>query len=265
MMKFSKIIILSAFAAGIVFTGCNNDDNSVKPITEFSSPYYPLEEGSGYVYRTSTLDSGNVETNIRFDSVSITSAGSQFGKAAFMETTFNEGNTLKSELVSRESKAAYRYFTPITLDSAFPIVYPKRWIKEADFNTSINTWVTVDTSVTEIPVRFGTQNGVDSGTVTARIVQTRTKSASIPISYGIPAKTVQAIEITSTTNFKGTVTTAGVGQVSVPIEFNDVEKIYYADSIGIVKRHRDSYTIKASFIERNVPGFDYTLQTYTKK
>ncbi len=261
---------------GVIFTtlvmiGCTDKTTVVQgPVNvpdSVTSSYYPLEDGNTYLYRSVILDSANVERSgsIRFDSVYIAKVGKYLDKDAFTETGFREGNTLGTTYVSKVQNAAYRYMSAFILDSALPIVIKPRWIKEADFNSNIPSWITADTSITNVPVRFGTQNGVDSGTVTARIVQTRTKSGSVAVSFGTPSKTVQAIEITSTTNFKGNVISAGAAASAVPIEFNNVEKIYYADSIGVVKRHRDFYKIEASFISRLVPGFDYTLQAYTKK
>jgi len=262
MMKITKSILLGAFAATII-AGCADEKTVIVevPVTS-SSSYYPIANGQGYVYRVVKLDSANAENSasLRFDSVYIASAGNYSGKTAFTETSFLQGAATGSVYVSKESNSAFRYMEPLALDSIIPITIGARWIKEADFNTNVNSWNTFDTSVTNIPVKFGT----DSGAVDARIIQSRTKSGTVAISYGTPQKTVQAIEFTSTTNYKGTVTTAGVAQLITDIDFNTVEKIYYADSIGIVKRHRDFTKIEAGFLSRQVTGFDYTLQTYTK-
>jgi hypothetical protein len=262
MKRFSKSIMLGALVAAVM-AGCADDKTVIVevPVTS-SSSYYPIANGQGFVYRYVKLDSANVENaaSMRFDSVSITSAGNYVGKSSFMETTYWQGGATGSMHVSKESNAAFRFMEPLALDSIIPINVSARWIKEADFNSNVNEWKTFDTSVINIPMSFGP----DSGYVDASIKQTRTKSGTIPITFGTPARTVQAIEFTSTTNYKGKVTTAGVATLITDIDFNTVEKIYYADSIGIVKRHRDFTIIEAGPLSRNIPGFDYTLQTYKK-
>lgn len=262
-MKISKYIMLAAVVG--IMAGCDNSTDVVvvttAPASE-TSTYYPLTPGDTYTYRYVTLDSGNAERSgsVRFDSVYVDTAASILKRVTFLESRYSGGLFLGSDFVSRESRSAYRFMVPVTLDSVFPIKISERWVQEANFLTNVPSWVTFDTSVTNIPVKFGT----DSGFVDMRIVQTRTKNSSVPVSFG-NAQTANAIEITSTTNYDGTITIAGASPLEVSLKFNDVEKVHFVDSIGIVKRHRDFYKIEANFLKRNVSGFDYTLQSYNKK
>ncbi|MES2767089.1 MAG: hypothetical protein V4642_14535 [Bacteroidota bacterium] len=264
MNNCTRFTAICAVALSVFAAGCRDDDTTIvdPPVTTTTKFYTPTAQGNVRVYKHTELDTNSavIEGSTTIDSVVTGSATMYVGKTAYMESYYRDGmkDSVASSYISGDSTTYYRYFTPIDFNNS-PIAVPKRWVKEADFKSTTTSWVTFDSTLINFPV------DVAGSTYTAdslHVKQTRTKGAISSVAFGTPAAPKQAQEVVVTTTFSGKVTSQ-FG--AIPIGFSNIEKLYFVENVGLVKRHRDPYKVDVTVLKYPVNGFDYTLQSYVNK
>jgi hypothetical protein len=244
--------------AALLFNGCS-DDSTTSPTTPVSKGYFPLTTGSVFVMRKAPLDSANNElTQFAYTDSSIVSSTVQYqGKSAAMTLVY-DGATKKlvdTVYFSNENNTSWEYTVPVSLQGLSPVEFPEVWLKRADFNSSVTNWTTFDTTLQNFDVNL---SGIPAKAST-QIKQVYARSAAqTNVSYG--DSTVKATEFVATTTIVGNVTAFGS---TLPVSITNVEKLYYAENLGLIKHRREAnaITIPGTPINQKITGFNYQLKS----
>lgn len=250
--RISVLAIMSIFAGTVA--GCSDDaPTNPPPATQDTTKnYFPLTAGD-YKIRFNTIikeDTSQNETTI--DSAVVSPSQPKEGMQAHAVIHFNmEGQPIDTMYLASSGNAAYRHFAPASLGDISEFRLTDRWVKIADFNVNVSSWITLDTTVEDVPVQLASF----SGTATGSIKQTYTKGAVVSVTIGDSVETAQEFTASTAVNMK--VTIPGLISDS-PVSINNVQRLHFVDGIGLVMRHSDfqNVPLAGGAFQLGIEGFD---------
>lgn len=269
-MKYFQTLILLAIMS-LTFVACqeeDDDDDDKDPGTQ--ATYYPLAEGSFWVYAVSSEDATSYEKDEVKGSKSVDGKStSQVDTYEGQSTTVFENEASASNYYYTENGKTYAsiaYVEQLLSFSDFGLTFPLntelKFVKVIDF--SADSWDVIEMDYNNLPLSFQGQDYNFTGTIklTARKLADQSYT-NTELNLSGNAK---AIEYSFALSGNVTAFTIPLGEITI----SSKREHWYMENVGLVKRVDTSVSLTGTGTLQailgsipNIPGSSYELQSYT--
>jgi len=226
------------------------------------SKIQPLTIGSYWIYDVYDLDTNNTGRLSQFtDSSVVVGDIEMIGQMGRIIRTFsvdrngNIDNEIDNYYYETNAKLYMhsKAFTEFFSSSFFPIEMKEQWMKIADKNDE--DWKVYEET---LPETIGPMNMKFSGKIIVNGEKGGTRS------FTVGNKELKTDEYLLFINFNGNATTS-LFPLPIPINFDRVMKLYYADGVGLVSQKMESMRFSLAGFDLPLPGTETILKRYVIK
>ncbi|MDQ1265694.1 MAG: hypothetical protein QG635_845 [Bacteroidota bacterium] len=262
-MKKFKTILLGA--ALIIIYGCSDNGGTTSPTASGSNPYFPLNNGSYWIYSVSDPDSvSNPDYKPTIDSTWVKGPINKLGRDGKILATHSvppQGNPSESEAYfATEGKKIFihsDYFMGMLsgMEDYLPVKISEQWMKVADSEDDL--WRILELEIPDTTFPLMPMIRIKGDLMVFGSMEN-------PESVTVMGTQYQAQKYTIKIDFTGSLQVPGYG--SLPIQFTRKIYLYFVENIGLVKRITDKTSIPVPLIgDISFPESDEVLIRYSVK
>jgi hypothetical protein len=228
------LLALLALSVTAFTTGCGGEDEPPKAWDQ----YFPAKSGDWQIFRRMTFAAGDT-IDTRYDSVHYHSTTMLDGREALIGVVYDRGSNVPHDTLyyAVRDNGAYRYYNPASFQELSSFSFQPQWTLFGNFREDADEWNTLDTALTDIP--FKIEENIYSGSGTVKQLYKR-GADDVVVLDNTDHTPVYAREFTATTAYDFMLL---IGGDSVPVRFDNVERLYFAKGRGLVKHERSEYQV----------------------
>jgi hypothetical protein len=218
--------------------------------------YFPARSGDWQIFRRMAFTPSGDTVDIRYDSVHYHSTRMINGREALIGVVYDPRSSVPRDTLYHAvlDNGAYRYYNPASFQELSSFSFEPQWTLFGNFNDDAVDWKTLDTSLTDIPFKIGDLTFKGSGTVKQSYKRDGEHVVVLDNNDHTP---VQARQFIATTTYGFKVLISGD---SVPVRFDNIERLYFAKGRGLVKHERAAYVVNVDSTMISVNGFERLMR-----
>jgi hypothetical protein len=244
--------VLFFLCLGLTLASCGGEEDLPKAWDQ----YFPAKAGDWQIFRRMTFTTDVDTVDIGYDSVHYHSTTMINGREAIIGVVYNPESGVPRDTLYHAvlDNGAYRYYNPASFQELSSFSFEPQWTLFANFNDDAAEWKTLDTSLTDIPFKIGDQTFTGSGTVRQGY---KPNGEHVVVLDNNDHTPVQARQFVATTSYDFKLLVSGD---SVPVRFDNIERLYFSKGRGLVKHERSAYTVNVDSILVPVNGFERLMR-----
>jgi hypothetical protein len=243
----------------LVAVGCSTEPEEV----QYPNEYFPAKENDIFSFRTLVFNVNGDTIARRTDKVQYIKADSVNGREAVVGVVYSKptakpyGGPLDTIYYDIKTGAIEQFISPANVPGLPDVTFSPQWTRFGGFTSADSNWITFDTLLRDVPFIVGPRVYRGSGTITQRNQRSQREEQATVIELGDERGTpVLAQQFISTTVFDFKVL---IENDSVPVNFTNVERYYFARDRGLVKQVRPAYNVIVGPNVVPVDGYETVL------